>query len=600
MMKKRILCLVLALLMLLPLVTACSKNGKKVHIVNKGASEYTIVYSEDKNATKDQEAATKLRNAIKDATDVKLELKTDWINESATEILVGKTNREATEDALKLIRAKDFIIAYDEGQVIITGGTDEATARAVDYFIENYINADKKRVTVFDGGDYVGEYAYPLGDLTVAGTPLTDYTIVYPTGADKTDKITYYIAVNLYDYILANAGVALKMVPDSTAEAECEILVGKTNRQQSKAVEATQLAADEYLLFANGKKIVMMGNSYMLGGAASAFVNKYLASKGANAPVDAVLPTAATPEKFAFEKATSAILMVGDGMGFEHVRAGVSSGLINEFVAEKLPYKSACVTASQSVLDGDAEYTDSAAAATALATGYKTINYYVGQNKNGQKVTNVRELAQSKGAKTAIVTTAAITDATPAAFLAHAGDRYDASIQTQIDKLVEEGKVDYVKGDTNDLNKVTETELINNTREALSLISEGSNTYFAMIEEAHVDKNSHKVQSGARSLADVQNSVACYNEVIAYAIGFVMLHPKTALIVTADHECGKVEYKESTDSYQFKSDNHSNADVPVFGIGDGVSELLEGKEKIDNTDIAKFIAKIYGENSFGG
>ncbi len=598
MLKKRILCLVLALFMILPLFAACNKNGKKVHIVNKGESDYRIIYSEDKDATADKEAATKLRDAIKEATEVKLELKTDWFDEIGTEILVGATNREATADALTLIREKDFIIAYDEGQVIIAGGTDEATGRAVDYFIENYINADKKRVTVFDGGDYIGEYSYLLGDLTVSGVPLTDYTIVYPSGAKENDKITYYIAVNLYDYILANAGVKMKMTSDAAADTEYEILVGKTNRQQSKDVADTELAADEYLLFANGKKIVMMGNSYMLGGAASALMNKYFASKGANAAIDTVLPTAATPEKFTFQKATSAILMVGDGMGFEHIEAGIAAGL-NEFVAEQLPYKSSCVTASQSVLNGDAEYTDSAAAATALATGHKTINYYVGQDANGNKVTNVRELAQSKGAKTAIVTTAAITDATPAAFLAHAGDRYDDSIETQIDELIKNGNVNYVKGDTNSLTTVTETDLINNTREALSLISEGNGTYFAMIEEAHVDKNSHKVQSGARSLADVQNSVICYNEVIAYAIGFTMMHPATALIVTADHECGKLDYNETTGSYRFDSDNHSNANVPLFGLGDGIAEFIGTKTSVDNTEIAKFIAAIYGDSNFG-
>ena len=437
-----------------------------------------------------------------------------------------------------------------------------------------------------------------LGDLSVSGVALSEYTIVYPHGADKNDLITYYIAVNLYDYFYNNAGIKLNMVSDKTAATEHEILVGKTNRSQSKAVENTSLAADEYLLFQNGGKIVMMGNSYMLGGAASALVNNYFASQGDNAAVNITLPTAATPEKFTFKKATSVLLLIGDGMGFEHIQAGIAAGL-NEFVAEKLPYKTSVVTASQSVLNGEAEFTDSAAAATAMATGHKTINYFVGKKADGTNVTNVRELAHSTGAKTAILTTAAITDATPAAFLAHAGDRKDASIATDIEKLIAKGEVTYAKGDTNSLDNVKEETLIDHAREALALVSEKNSKFFTMIEEAHVDKNSHKVQSGARTLAHVQNSVKCYNEVIAYAIGFTMMHPETALIVTADHECGKLDYNETTGTYRFDSDDHSNANVPFFGLGDGIAELVSGKTEIDNTDIAKFIAKVYGANNFG-
>ncbi len=595
--NKRILCLLLAILMLLPLLAACNKNGKPVDIVKGGESSYTIIYSDSKTAATEKGAATRLRDAINEATGVKLRLESDFAPESNTEIIVGTTNRKASENAVTLIRERDFIISYSEGQVVITGGNSAATVRAIDYFIENYINADKKKVTVFDGGDYIGKYDYMLGDLSVSGVKLSEYTIVYPDGADKNDKITYYIAVNLYDYIYNNAGVKLKMVSDKTAATEHEILVGKTNRAQSKAVENTSLAADEYLLFQNGGKIVMMGNSYMLGGAASALVNNYFGNQS-----DITLPTAATPEKFTFKKATSVLLLIGDGMGFEHIQAGIGvegSGLISEFVAERLPYKTSVVTASQSVLNGEAEFTDSAAAATAMATGHKTINYFVGKKADGTNVTNVRELAHSTGAKTAILTTANITDATPAAFLAHAGDRHDASIATDIEKLIAKGEVTYAKGDTNSLDNVKEETLIDHAREALALVSEKNSKFFTMIEEAHVDKNSHKVQSGARTLAHVQNSVKCYNEVIAYAIGFTMMHPETALIVTADHECGKLDYNETTGVYRFDSDDHSNANVPFFGLGDGIAELIGNKTEIDNTDIAKFIAKVYGENNFG-
>ena len=199
------------------------------------------------------------------------------------------------------------------------------------------------------------------------------------------------------------------------------------------------------------------------------------------------------------------------------------------------------------------------------------------------------------------MTTASITDATPAAFLAHAGDRYDNTIRTQIDALLANGGVNFAEGDSNDISKVKENDLLDRVRRGLAVASENNSTFFSMIEEAHIDKFSHKVMGKVAQLYDVQNSVLCYNEVIAYTIAFVMMHPDTALIVTADHECGKltIDDKSGTMHYDFLSDDHTNTDVPVWGMGYGVETLLAGKTTIDNTDIPKFLATIYGETNFG-
>ena len=608
--RTKLLCLLLCLLMITPLLVACNKNGKPVYVVKGGESDYVIIYS--RTSAEEKQIATDLRNAIEEKTGVKLKLEADSFSDKPNQILVGDTNRDATADVLGTIREKDFAIAYREGRIVIAGGTTAATKRAVEYFIENNVSEKKARVTVYTK-DYIGEYGYMLGDLTVDGTPLTDYTIVYPADAPKTDKVVYYAAINLQDYFLNNAGIKLNVKSDAAGETANEILVGKTNRTASQSVQSIALAEDEYLLCKNGSKIVMMGNSLMVAAAAGAFVNDCFVPTGANQAVNATVTTTPTPAKFSFKKATNAILMVGDGMGPNHIIAGVEAGKINlaqnaaadkcadMFVADLMPYKAMCTTASQSVLEGLAQFTDSAAAATALATGYKTYNYYVGTDKNGTKLTSLRDLANSKGAKTAILTTAAITDATPAAFLAHATDRYDSTLQAQVDKLIADGKVTFAEGDTNDLSKVNEGDLLGRIRQGLAIASEGNSTFFSMIEEAHIDKFSHKVQSQVAQLYDVQNSVLCYNEAIAYVIAFVMMNPDTALIVTADHECGKLTIDETTGimKYDFLSNDHTNTDVPVWGMGYGVEELLAGKTTIDNTDIPKFIATIYGEANFG-
>jgi alkaline phosphatase len=136
------------------------------------------------------------------------------------------------------------------------------------------------------------------------------------------------------------------------------------------------------------------------------------------------------------------ILLIGDGMGIEHVKAaslaahGTSGGLW----LEQLPQRAIVSTLS---LDGTWAATDSAAAATALATGRKAMNgtlsvkmsYPQTQpfDANGDQIKpldapgdimpTVLELAQAAGKRTGLVTTTDITDATPAAFAAHVPSR---------------------------------------------------------------------------------------------------------------------------------------------------------------------------------
>ena len=114
--------------------------------------------------------------------------------------------------------------------------------------------------------------------------------------------------------------------------------------------------------------------------------------------------------------------MIGDGMGFNHIKMAKNGGM-KEFYAEQFPNKGEAVTRSMTVINGGDQWTDSAAAATALATGYKTINGKVGVDKNDNTLKNIRELADEKGAKTAVITTDVINGATPGGFLAHNAQR---------------------------------------------------------------------------------------------------------------------------------------------------------------------------------
>ena len=133
------------------------------------------------------------------------------------------------------------------------------------------------------------------------------------------------------------------------------------------------------------------------------------------------------------------------------------------------------------------------------------------------------------------------------------------------------------------------------TAEALSAISDNNGAFFAMIEEAYVDQGGHN-----NDFDTMYTGISRMDEVSTYLISFVIMHPDTVLIITADHETGGLQ-KNEDGGYSYTrsgSDAHTNVNVPVFAIGPGV-EALFGEEPMDNTDIAKFIAGIFGATTFG-
>ena len=76
----------------------------------------------------------------------------------------------------------------------------------------------------------------------------------------------------------------------------------------------------------------------------------------------------------------------------------------------------------------DAYVTDSAAAGSAMATGFKVNNGAVAVTPDGKPATTVMEAAKAKGKRIGLVTTATIYDATPAAFSIHAKSRRDSQV----------------------------------------------------------------------------------------------------------------------------------------------------------------------------
>ena len=121
------------------------------------------------------------------------------------------------------------------------------------------------------------------------------------------------------------------------------------------------------------------------------------------------------------------IIMIGDGMGFEQVKAAslYAYGEDGNLPFEKY-YRGELMTHSADSYLSDDHATDSAASATAMATGQK-VNDKVVSERDGEPIPTILEILQKKGKATGLVTTVPITHATPACFGAHTNNRKEYS-----------------------------------------------------------------------------------------------------------------------------------------------------------------------------
>jgi alkaline phosphatase len=141
--------------------------------------------------------------------------------------------------------------------------------------------------------------------------------------------------------------------------------------------------------------------------------------------------------------ARSVIFINGDGMSAAQREAGRLSlaGLSGRLQMDRLPVSGNITTDSR---DPGTFVTDSAAAATAWSTGRKTYNGAISVDQQGHRLPILGELARRAGKATGLVTTAQVTDASPAAFFSQTPDRAD---QDEIARqYLEHSKPDVILG----------------------------------------------------------------------------------------------------------------------------------------------------------
>src|SRR5262249_45432198 len=126
--------------------------------------------------------------------------------------------------------------------------------------------------------------------------------------------------------------------------------------------------------------------------------------------------------------ARNILLFIGDGMGDSEITLArnYALGAAGPLAPDTLPLTGAYTTYSVDERDPSLPnyVPDSAATGTAWATGHKTSNGRIATSAGDDRdLPTILEIAQQRGYRTGDVTTAELTDATPAVLAAHVANR---------------------------------------------------------------------------------------------------------------------------------------------------------------------------------
>lgn len=329
-------------------------------------------------------------------------------------------------------------------------------------------------------------------------------------------------------------------------------------------------------------------------------------------------------------KVKNVILLIGDGMGLTQVYAGYTAN------RGKLNLLQMINIGLSKTSSADNYITDSAAGGTAMATGRKTNNRYIGVDAAGVKHPAIPDLVQRYGMESALISAGDITDATPAAFYGHqsdrameediAGDFLQSPVSIMIGGGLEhfEQRKDSLplttllqqKGYTisrqfSEIDNMRSRKwlllddaavvpmlkgrgdfLIRSLQKAMHTLQDNRNGFFIMAEGAQIDVGGH-----ARNLPYATTEMLDFDKAIGAAMEFADTNGETLVIVTADHETGGLSLLDGdiAQGYvngHFSTNDHTAVMVPVYAYG---PHSLDFRGVYENTEIFEKIMKILSQ-----
>ncbi|MBO7762313.1 MAG: right-handed parallel beta-helix repeat-containing protein [Clostridia bacterium] len=283
-MKKRVILLLALVLLPVLLLSSCGdKGGTTPPAAEPQAlaelSSYTIVYPYEPG-TELFRAILALREAIRKETGVTLSVKDDFLPVGTSaptgtrEILIGITNRP--ESRSQGLRRDESGIYFENGRLVIAGGTEKMTVQALEKFCETYLHDG---AVYAPGAPDLVRASYPYENATLGGVPISEFVIVR-------DTRNAAMAGYLRDRIADATGFYLPTVMERDTASAHKIYIG------GRASGMTAPTAGEYRIEWRDGSLALYGtDSAAACEATVAFASRFA---GEGATLEIAYPTAVT------------------------------------------------------------------------------------------------------------------------------------------------------------------------------------------------------------------------------------------------------------------------------------------------------------------
>ncbi|QIZ76458.1 alkaline phosphatase [Ferrimonas lipolytica] len=279
--------------------------------------------------------------------------------------------------------------------------------------------------------------------------------------------------------------------------------------------------------------------------------------------------------------AKNVIYMIGDGMGpaylsaYRYYLAGKPGNAVAPTIFDQL-----LVGAASTYPDDDTWVTDSAASATALASGVKSYNGAIGLDTDKQPLPSILANSKRAGKTIGVVSTSQINHATPASFVAHVASRKSYEVianqmtnamtaaTPELDLMFGGGLSYFSQQQLETMNRAgvalatnwqqldeieklpaaallapvalpyaidsdRDQRLATMTFTALSLAESNPKGFSLLIEGSLIDWCGH-----GNDIACAMKEMEDFAAAVTVAKDYVDEHPDTLLVVTADHSTG--------------------------------------------------------------
>ncbi len=336
------------------------------------------------------------------------------------------------------------------------------------------------------------------------------------------------------------------------------------------------------------------------------------------------------------------ILMVPDGMGLPHTT------LARWYKGGELLAMDEIACGLVRTHASDSAITDSAPAATVMATGHKSHTGFIGvlpdvanmpgldpiePGEERRPVATILEAAKLKGLATGLIATCQIPHATPASFSAHYPDRnnYELLIEQQVFNNIDVvfgGGYDYLKKRNDNENLVStlkqrgyeyittrdelskikgnkvwgmfapvdmayeldrpehEPTLAEMTQKAIEILSKDSDGFFLMVEGSKIDWAAH-----ANDPVGIISDVIAFDDAVKVALDFALNNEDTAVVIAADHFTGGMSIGNLDDDYDIQ---HISAFIETLKKAKVNGEGLEKKLNSDRSNVTEVMEEFFG------